>query len=326
MSGNAVTGRATTTMTDAVADGGRRLFLTGAIGASAVLLMGHSPYRRWAQYRGLHTVIAADRADPPSFPLCERLVARLATRRPELKAIAGRAENAATVGSLLTTRQLDLGLLRADDARHVGRGRGPGPDRATPLLALVAVAPEYLYVLVAAPSPVRALTDLRGRRVGVADSEGRAQVKARRLLAASGLDPDADVRWTSLAAAEGIPALGRGDLDAWVFESPSPGPALGLPPAHPLRLVPQGPALPALVARHGPIYFPVTPAAVADAAVEVDGPVLAEARILVCRADYPAERARSIVQALEGWSELAPLDTPLPIPRHAAVADRDPPT
>jgi hypothetical protein len=153
-------------------------------------------------------------------------------------------------------------------------------------------------------------------------------VKARRLLAASGLDPDADVRWTTLAAADGIPALGRGDIDAWVFESssPAPGPALGQPPAHPLRLVPQGPVLPALVARHGPIYFPLTPAAVADAAVEVDGQVLAEARILVCRADYPAERARSIVQALEGWSELAPLDTPLPIPRHAAVADRDPPT
>jgi len=310
-------------MTDAGDGRGRRLFLIGATAASGLLLMGHSPYRRWGQYRALHTVIATDRTDASSAALGERLVAHIAARSPELKPVAGRAESVATVLSLLKTRQLDLGLLRAEEAYHAVHGGGPRADLATPLRAVAGVAPEYLYVVVLADSPVRGLADLRGRRVGVVDTGGRAEVRARRLITAAGFDADADVRWTPVAAADATIALSEGTLDAVVLESHSlsPGAALAPAPGLRLRLVPHPDVAGPLAARYGPVYFPAVPQAGPDGVVTVDGAVLGEARVLVCREDYPPERTRAIAGALHGWSEVAPPDTPLPIPRHAALAD-----
>jgi hypothetical protein len=311
-------------MTEAL--GGRRLFLTGAVGASAMLLMGHSPYRRWKQYRALHTVIAADHADAGSFPLSERLAARLGTHHPEWKPVASRAQSAATVLSLLKTRQLDLGLLRAEDSYQAVHGAES--DLALPTLrALAALTPEYLFLIVAAGSPVRVLADLKGARLSVVET-GRAAVRGRRLIAAAGLG-DTDVRWTAAAVAgEAIRELTRGAPGACVLESPSLAPGLpaGAPPATRLRLVSHGDAVTAVVARHGQVYFPALPLADPDGAVAIDGPVLGEARLLVCRADYPEERARAVAHALRGWNDLASPDTPLPIPLHPALADRDTPT
>ncbi|HEV8661527.1 MAG TPA: TAXI family TRAP transporter solute-binding subunit, partial [Candidatus Methylomirabilis sp.] len=177
----------------------RRMFLTGALGAGAVLLTGHSPYRKWSQYRARHTVIVTDRADTGSFPLGARLARHLAVRRPDLKATAARSENPRTLLSLVKSRQLDLALLRAEDAYQGLRGIGPYASLMTPLRALAAVAPEYLHLVVPALSPVRAIGDLRGKRVGVIEGGGQARAKAQRVVAAFGLDPEGDVRWESLA-------------------------------------------------------------------------------------------------------------------------------
>lgn len=301
----------------------RRVFLIGALGAGAMLLMGHSPYRKWSHYRARHTVIVTDRADAGSFPLGERLVRHVAARRPGLNATVARAENPRTLLSLLKTRQLDLGLLRAEDAYQGLLGSGAYPDLMTPLRALAGVAPEYLYVVVPAPSPVRAIGDLRGQRVGVVEAGGRARAKAQRVAAAFGLDPEGDVRWEPLATEEALAALASGRIAACCLEAPLRAPALAAerrPAGLRLRLIPHGEAFPALVVRHGPIYFRGSLEANPFPDLEVEGDLLGELRLLVCREDYPAERARAVVEALSGWEELAPAGTPLTIPLHAALA------
>ncbi len=307
----------------------RRLLLTGALGTGAVLLTGHSPYRRWSQYRARHTVIVTDRADPGSYPLGERLVRHLVARRPDLNATATRGQDSRTVSSLLKSRQLDLALLRAEDAYQALRGTGPYASLMMPLRALAVVAPEYLHVVVAVPSPVRAIGDLRGKRVGVVEEGGRARAKAQRVAVAFGLDPDGEVGWESLAADKALPALASGRITACCLEGPLPAPALApgrRPAGLRLRLVPNGDAVPVLVARYGPIYFRAALAADRYADLEAEGDVLGEPRLLVCREDYPAERARAIVEALAGWEDLAPPGTPLPIPLHPALGTpRDPP-
>jgi hypothetical protein len=74
-----------------------------------------------------------------------------------------------------------------------------------------------------------------------------------------------------------------------------------------------------LVARYGPVYFPAPLGAERYPDVEAGVEVLAEARLLVCREEYPPERARAVVEALAGWEELAPPGTPLPVPAHPAL-------
>jgi TRAP transporter TAXI family solute receptor len=302
----------------------RRLFLAGTVAGGASLLMGHSPYRKWAQYRARHTVIATDGSDAEAPALGEQLAARLVVQRPELNATATRAQSSAAVLSLLRSRQLDVALLRGEDAYQGLHGAGPYTALVTPLCALAGIAPEYLYVLTSAQSTIRTTAELKGRRVGVADAGGRVVIKVRRLVAASGVDPDADVRWSALRAADAVAALDRGEVDAWCLESPaSRASAYAMPQpggGHRLRAVGQGDAVRALIDRHGPVYFAAHPADGAGAGLATDGPVLGEVRLFVCRDDYPAERARTLAVALEGWEGLAPPKTPLPIPLHPAVA------
>jgi TRAP-type uncharacterized transport system substrate-binding protein len=301
----------------------RRLFLAGTVAAGAVPLMGHSPYRKWTQYRALHTVIVTDRSDAESFPLGERLAAHLVARRPELRATAARSESSATVLSLLRTRQVDVALLRAEDAYQGLHGSDPYAALATPLRALAGVAPEYLYLLVPVGSEIRTMAQLRGRRVGVADASARVQTKVRRLAAASGLDPDGDVRWSSLRPGDVAAALDRDEVDVSCLESPLAAPARTLPRLagdRRLRAVAQGDAVRALIERYGPVYFSASRAEDADGDLQTDGPLLGEARLFVCRDDFPAERARVLAEALAGWDGLAPRKTPLPIPLHPAVA------
>lgn len=300
----------------------RRRFLAGAVAASTLPLMGHSPYRKWTQYRARHTVIITDRSDAESFPLGERLAAHLSVRRPELKPTAARSESSATVLSLLRTRQVDVALLRGEDAYQGLHGAGPYAALGTPLRALAGVAPEYVHVLVLAASPIRTMAELKGRRVGVADAGGRVRIKVQRLAAAAGLDPHADVRWSLLRPSDVAIALDRGEVDVSCLESPLLAPARAVPRLaddRSLRAVAQGGALRALIDHYGPVYFPASRAEGADVDLQTDGPVLGEVRLLVCREDYSAERARALVEALGGWDGLAPRKTPLPIPLHPAV-------
>jgi TRAP transporter TAXI family solute receptor len=270
-------------------------------------------------------VIVTDRADAGSFPLGERLARHLAARRPDLNATAARSENPRTLLSLLKTRQLDLALLRAEDAYEGLHGTGPYASLVTPLRALAGLAPEYLHVLVPAPSPVRAIGDLRGGRVGIVEGGGRARAKAERVVAAFGLDPERDVQWEPLATGEALSALGAGRVVACCLEGPLPAAVLAAgrrPAGLRLRLVPHGEAVPALVVRHGPIYFRAAVGADRYPELDAGGDLLGEPRLLVCREDYPAEKARAVVEALAGWEELAPPGTPLPIPLHPALAAR----
>ncbi len=300
----------------------RRLFLTGAVAASALPLMGHSPYRKWTQYRARHTVIVTDRSDAESFPLGERLAAQLTARRPELRATAARSESAATMLSLLRTRQVDIALLRGEDAYQGSHGAGPYAALGTPLRALAGVAPEYVHVLVPAGSAIRTMAELKGRRVGVADASGRVRIKVQRLAAAAGLDPDADIRWSLLRQSDVAMALDRGEVDVSCLESPLFAAARALPQLaddRRLRAVSQGDAVRALLDRYGPVYFFASRAEDTDVDLQTDGPVLGEVRLLVCREDYSAERARVLAEALGGWDGLAPRKTPLPISLHPAV-------
>lgn len=300
----------------------RRRFLAGAVATSGLLLMGHSPYRKWTQYRAGHTVIITDRSDAESFPLGERLAAHLAARRPELKPTAARSESSATILSLLRTRQVDVALLRGEDAYQGSHGAGPYAALGTPLRALAGVAPEYVHVLVPAVSEIRTMAELKGRRVGVADASGRVRIKVQRLAAAAGLDPDADVRWSLLRPSDVAMALDRGEVDVSCLESPRLATARAVPRLaddRRLRGVAQGDALRTLIDHYGPVYFPASRAEDADVDLQTDGPVLGEVRLLVCREDYSAERARVLAEALGGWDGLAPPKTPLPIPLHPAV-------
>lgn len=300
--------------------------LIGALGASAFFLTAHTPYPRWYRYRASHTVIATDREDARSFPLGGRLAQHLATRVPEMKPTAARSKNPEKLLSSLRSHQLDLALLRAEDAYKGLHGKPPYAALATPLRVLAALTPEYLYVFVQDGSAIHTIADLRGKRVGLVNDGGRAGRKAQRVVAVFRINPATEIEWKSLHAADATSALSDGRVEAVCVELPPPGadPLSRRLMADPrLRLLPSGTAVPVLTKQHGPIYFQAN-IDDGDTPVAEASDVMGELRLLVTRDDYPAERARAVAEALADWEERAPSNVSVPIPLHQALVSTGP--
>ena len=96
-----------------------------AAGATAVLCCGHAPYGQWGIYRRRYLLILTSRADPPSFELGKRVAEVLADRLPSSKAQVSRAPNKERIASLISSHQMDVALMRRDDAAALRQGRPP---------------------------------------------------------------------------------------------------------------------------------------------------------------------------------------------------------
>ncbi len=103
---------------------GRRQFLKAAAALGAWLLTsGHTPYRQWQVYRRKHLLIGANKADPPTYELGNKIAALLAAELPESRARVARAPHAWRLASLLTSDQIQLILLGDEDLRGFRDGR-----------------------------------------------------------------------------------------------------------------------------------------------------------------------------------------------------------
>ncbi len=90
----------------------RRRFLVGVLGGFAgVLCMGHTPYRQWVVYRKRHLIILTGKTDGSAYALGKRLAEVLAAALPASQARVARAPYMERIGSLLSTKQLDVAFL-----------------------------------------------------------------------------------------------------------------------------------------------------------------------------------------------------------------------
>ena len=123
----------------------RRRVLGGGLAAAALLLIGHTPYGQWSVYRQRHLLILTNRIDG-SYPLGKQMAEVLATYLPESASRVARAPSLLRVGSLLGTKQMDVALVRADDAVALLRGVGPFADVGSVALRAIVALDDYLLV------------------------------------------------------------------------------------------------------------------------------------------------------------------------------------
>jgi hypothetical protein len=111
-------------------------------GAGLALLLGsaHTPYGQWQVYRRRHLMIGTSKADPPSYPIGQRIVGVLATSLPESSARVTRGPDAWRLASLLTSGQIEVVLLSAGEVVALRQGRPPfeafGPTQLRSLYTL----------------------------------------------------------------------------------------------------------------------------------------------------------------------------------------------
>jgi hypothetical protein len=123
----------------------RRRALALAAGAW-LLATGHAPYGQWGVYRKRFLLVLTTRADPPSYELGERVAAVLADRLPESRARVSRAPHAARVASLIASKQMDVALMRPDDAAALRDGAPPFAEYGPVPLETIVGLGEHLLV------------------------------------------------------------------------------------------------------------------------------------------------------------------------------------
>ena len=123
----------------------RRCLLGVGLATAGLLLMGHTPYGQWSVYRQRHLLILTNRIDG-SYPLGKRISEVLATYLPDSESRVARAPNLLRVASLLSTKQMDVALVRTDDAISLLRGVGPFTEHGPMALRSIIALENYLLV------------------------------------------------------------------------------------------------------------------------------------------------------------------------------------
>ncbi|MCP4319675.1 MAG: hypothetical protein GY789_27780 [Hyphomicrobiales bacterium] len=126
---------------------GRRCGICGVLlVAFAILVSGHTPYSQWNVYRQEHLLILTHKDDSQGYELGKSLATHLAKNLPSSQARVTRAPNLARVASLITTGQLDLALLRKNEARALINGQTPFAYVDGKSLRAIAIFDDFVLV------------------------------------------------------------------------------------------------------------------------------------------------------------------------------------
>lgn len=198
---------------------------------------------------------------------------------------AASAENVRLVGS----GAAELGFTQADVLP-------PNLDARPPVVAVARVYDDLLHLVTTIASPVRTVTDLRGRPVSVGASGSGTEITATRLLDVAGLDGAAVTR-EHLGLDASVAALRAGRIEAFFFSGGLPVRAIEqLAATIPIRLVDLGEWTEPMRRNLREVYVSRDiPSSVygADPVTTVANP-----NYLVVRADVPESLVRDVTRLL----------------------------
>lgn len=184
-----------------------------ALPAAVALAAGCAPDPP-TDLRDRHLVLGTGNATGVFYQVGGAYADVITTHLPGYEAIvaptAGSADNLLRMGR----GDVDVALTFADVAADAVRGRGTFADGARPLRALAVVYQGYTHLVVRADAGVKSPADLRGKRVSTGTVNSGTEFLALRLIRAAGLDPDRDIKRSSLSLSATTRGLADGTLDA----------------------------------------------------------------------------------------------------------------
>lgn len=245
-------------------------------------------------------LIANAISNPPGSRECER---GGSCGVPGLIAVAQTTANAADNLRAIAKGDLDLALSQADVTAWAYRGVGAfGNEPPMDNLRLIArLYPENVHLIVRAESPIKAITDLKGKRVTMGTETSATAATAKLLLSAFGVKWDSvKIQYLEFTAAGD--ALTKNTVDAVFMVSGAPVLALeDLAGRLPIRLVPiAGPTADKLV-QVFPFYTRGVIPGGSYGAAQTPVETIDVGSVLVGRSGMNPDLAYGIVRAL--WHE-----------------------
>ena len=150
----------------------------------------------------------------------------------------------------------ELGMAQVDATIDAIKGQDKF-KKPLPIRALAVMYPNVMQVVTLEGSGIKSIADLKGKRVSTGSPGSATEVYAFRVIEASGLDKDKDMKRERLGAAESANALKDGKVDAFFFVAGVPTSAItdvANTPGMKIKMIDHDDAVEKMNAKYGDIY------------------------------------------------------------------------
>ena len=235
------------------------------------------------------------------YPMGGGIAAVLSKHVPGMQATAevtgGSVDNLKLIGS----GKPYVGFSMTDAALDAARGEDKFKGNKVPLKTLMILYPNRMHVVSIEGRGVAKMADLKGKRVSTGSPGSATEVMAFRVIEATGLDKDSDVKRERLGVAESVNAIKDGKIDAFFWVGGLPTAAvtdLANTPGTKLKMVDHADAVAAMNKKYGNLYIEDTIAKDVYKGMDADNKQATVMNILVAHESMDDKTAYNIVKTI----------------------------
>ncbi len=271
----------------------RKGVVISALALSAAVIAGA------ALAQGITIAIATGGTGGVYYPLGGGMAALLSKYVSGVQATArvtgGSVDNLKLIGS----QQSEVALVMVDAALDALKGEDKFKGNPVEVRTLMVLYPNRMHVVTIEGTGIEKMADLKGKRVSTGSPGSATEVMAFRVIEASGLDKDKDMRRERLGVAESVNALKDRKIDAffWVGGLPTAGVTdLAATPNVKIKMIDHADVVDRMNAKYGSLYTTGVIPAKTYPAQDKDNSIAVVQNILVANAKLPDKVAYDIIK------------------------------
>ena len=242
------------------------------------------------------------------YPLGGALAALISKHIPHTEATAEVTTASVDNVKLLHGNRIGLAFCLPDTAWDGFNGQLKGLKEKANIRTLLSLYSNFMHVVAIDGAGIKSVADLKGKRVSTGAPGSGTEIKALRVMEASGLTPKDLKAQERLGASESAGALKDRKVDAFFWDGGLPTGAvldLAATPGIKIALIPHGDAVPKMVAKYGPLYFVADVPKGTYKGVDEEAPVAGATNLLIANEKMDENLAYQITKlTLEHTADL----------------------
>ncbi|MEK7375010.1 MAG: TAXI family TRAP transporter solute-binding subunit [Thermodesulfobacteriota bacterium] len=191
------------------------------------------------------------------YPLGGGLANILSKSVPGMQATAEVTGGSVDNLKLIGMGKSEVGFSMADAALDAYMGQDKFKGGKVALRTLMVLYPNRMHVVTIESTGIKKMSELKGKRVSTGSPGSATEVMAFRVIEASGLDWDKDLKRERLGVAESVNAIKDGKIDAFFWVGGIPTAAvtdLAATPGTKIQMIDHAEAVEAMNRKYGPLY------------------------------------------------------------------------
>jgi len=202
---------------------------------------------------------------------------------------------------LIATGKPYIAFSMADAGQDAYRGEDKFKGTKVPLRTLMILYPNRMHVVTIEGTGISKMVDLKDKRVSTGSPGSATEVMAFRVLEASGLDKDRDIKRERLGVAESVNAIKDRKIDAFFWVGGLPTAAvtdLANTPGIKIKMIDHGDTVDKMNKKYGQLYVHDTISTATYKGMDADNKIATVWNILVSNENLSDKTAYAIVKTI----------------------------